>query len=126
MALSDNSGYCETCYVHKSVLRRLYDGITFIMMCEDCFRAKGYRVKTGPTSQDHRRVLSCHPDLQLKYPCRYAHLGCSKRSDDPSVIQDHFSWCKFKSLVTCSKCWQVIPVLNYDDHKNGARGDLQV
>ncbi|KAF4587987.1 hypothetical protein AB1N83_007623 [Pleurotus pulmonarius] len=124
MALSNNSGYCETCGVHRNVLRRLYDGVTFTMMCEACFQARHYRVKTGSSRDDHRRVLLCGPDLSLIYPCIYANLGCNTRSNNPMAIEEHFRWCRFASLVTCTKCWQVLPVADYDAHTNGTRGDL--
>ncbi|KDQ31563.1 hypothetical protein PLEOSDRAFT_166720 [Pleurotus ostreatus PC15] len=95
MALSDNSGYCEACSVHTRTLRRLYDGITFTMICENCFKARGYRVKTGSSRQDHRPVVLADPDPRLRYGCWHAHLGCSARTNHLLAVENHA-----KSILT--------------------------
>ncbi|KDQ33832.1 hypothetical protein PLEOSDRAFT_1069652 [Pleurotus ostreatus PC15] len=126
MALSDTSGYCEACAAHKKTLRRLYNGITFTMICEECFEAGGYRVKTGSSRQDHRRLVLAEPDLRLRYACWHAHLGCSARTNDLSALENHAKSCKFTSVVTCTRCWQAVPVADYEDHKDGSKGVLRI
>ncbi len=34
--------------------------------------------------------------------------------------------CKFASMITCTTCWQTIPVAHYDEHKDGSQGILMI
>ncbi|KAF7436056.1 hypothetical protein PC9H_002882 [Pleurotus ostreatus] len=100
--------------------------MTCLVICENCFKARGYRVKTGSSRQDHRPIVLADPDPRLRYGCWHAHLGCSARTNHLLAVENHAKSCKFTCVVTCTQCWQVVPVADYEDHKDGSKGVLYI
>ncbi|KAL4265372.1 hypothetical protein AB1N83_003393 [Pleurotus pulmonarius] len=127
-ALSDNSGYCETCSVHNSTnsLIRLYDGATFYMICQACYSAQHHRVKAGNPGEHRRVFYTHHVNMQLRYKCTNARFGCPEGNNHAEwMVFEHSRTCKWASKVTCTECWQSMPVIDYAAHTNG-KGDLWI
>ncbi|KAL4265370.1 hypothetical protein AB1N83_003395 [Pleurotus pulmonarius] len=127
MALSDYGGYCENCAVRKSFLLRLYDGVTFIMICEMCYHAQGHVIKAG-NGHEHRLVYHMRAaNPQHIYRCRYANLGCPEGNSHAGwEVYEHSRICKWASTLTCTTCWQSIPLADYAAHKDGSQRDLGI